>query len=213
MPTFSNPYYYDNAGVKRIEVDNMEKLTLVSTIFHRLFDHITWSKISTCLHVVLKKDRKELVRWLFPSRCYMVKEKKPDKSLQILEKLVSSEVPGLVVTREYPPKIRKKYDLDGTPMVWLSRTGIENALHPEDLPALKRLVEIFTSENNESVIFLDGIEYLIFQTSFETTIDYLNKLREIAYLSNSRMIVPLHADAVSPNQYRALKKVLSCFNN
>ncbi len=144
--------------------------------------------------------------WLDPSECYIMLEKKPRKSFEIFVDLVTHGVSGFVISREHPEKTKRKYKLLKTPVVWLSKIEMENTVSPEDLPKLNFIIGDFTRKNGESVILLDGIEYLITQTDFETVLGHLQELKDVVAMSNSRLIIPLHKDTLPLKEYSFLER-------
>lgn len=137
---------------------------------------------------------------------YIVLEKKPEKSFEIFVDLVTHGIQGFVVSREYSEKIKEKYSLVKTPMVWLSRSERENAITPDDLPKLTFVIEEFTRKSEESVILMDGLEYLITQAGFDTVLKYLQELKDTIILNNSRLIIPIHREALSPKEFSVLER-------
>jgi len=148
----------------------------------------------------------ELKHWLDPAECFIVTEAKPKKSYEMFVDLVTHGVPGFVISREHPEKLRKKYKMSKTPVLWLSRTEVENTLNPDDLHKLNYLVEGFARKNGGSVIMLDGLEYLITQNSFQPILKCLYELRNIIVMNKSRLIIPLHKDALSLQEYSILER-------
>ena len=149
--------------------------------------------------------------WLEPSRGYLVIEKRPKKSLDIFRDLVTHGIPGFIVSREYPEKIKREYMLLRTPVLWLSRYEIEKTLNPDDLPKLNYIINDFTGKCEESVVLLDGVEYLITQIGFESVIKYLQELKDIMVLNRSRLIIPLHKDAIAAHEFGILEKEFAIY--
>ena len=156
--------------------------------------------------VAEKRLKTEFKYWLNPAECYIVTEKKPEKSFEILVDLVTHGIPGFVISRAYPEKIKKKYKLLRTPVLWLSRSGKENAISPDDLPKLNYIIEDFTKKSEESVILLDGVEYLVTQMGFDTVLKFLQELKDLVVIDNSRLIISLHKDALSEKEYSILER-------
>ena len=150
-----------------------------------------------------KKLPKKLEHQLDSSNIYVIVEKKPEKSYKIFRNLVTHGIPGLVVSRMHPGKVRKKYNLMKTPMLWLSWSEIEISMHPNDFSKLHYTFMEFMTKSDQSVILLDGVEYLIMNTSFETVLAYLKELRDILAITNSRLVIPLHKETLSPKEYNA----------
>ena len=143
---------------------------------------------------------------LDPMETYIVLEKKSEKSFEIFVDLVTHGMPGFLISREYPEKIKKKYNLLKTPMLWLSRSERENTISPEDLPKLSYVVEDFTRKSQESVIVMDGFEYLVTQNRFEIVLKFLQELKDIVSLNNSRLIIPVHRETISSKELGNLEK-------
>jgi PAS domain S-box-containing protein len=144
--------------------------------------------------------------WLDSAECFLVPEKKPIRSFEIFVDLVTHGIPGFVISRVYPEKIRRKYKLARTPMLWLSRSEKTNALSPNDLSKLNYIIEDFTRKSEESVILLDGLEYLVTQIGFETVVKHLEDLKDITVVNNSRLIVSVFKGALSEREYSILEK-------
>ncbi|MBU7046575.1 MAG: PAS domain S-box protein [Theionarchaea archaeon] len=144
--------------------------------------------------------------WLKSAEGYLVLEKKPEKSLEIFVDLVTHGIPGFVVSRVYPEKLKRKYTLAQTPVLWFSRSQRENTIGPDDLPKLIYVISDFTKKSEESVILLEGLEYLIIQVGFETVLKSVQELRDIVVMNNSRLIVPFRKDTLSEREYSILER-------
>ena len=148
----------------------------------------------------------EVQRWLEPSRGYIIREKKPVKSFEIFCDLVTHGIPGFIISRQHPERIRRKYRLLKTPIIWLSRLKLKETLSPDDLHKLNYIMENFTRKCEESVILLDGVEYLITQTDFKSIMKYLQGLKDIVVLNNSRLIIPLYENTLTTIEYSIFER-------
>lgn len=148
----------------------------------------------------------EVKHWLEPAEGYIVLEKGHEKAFEIFVDLVTHGVPGFVISRVYPEKLRSQYGLVKTPMLWLSRFEKEDAVSPDSFSKLVYAIREFTRRCGESVILLDGLEYLITQAGFDTVLTYVEDLKDIAVVSNSRLVIPLHKEAISAKEYSMLEK-------
>ena len=142
----------------------------------------------------------------FSEGCLIVKEERPKKSMEIFLKHVSHGFPGFIISREYPEKLKRQFPLNGIHAVWLSRTGTDNSISPDELWELKCAVEHFSKKSRNSVIFLSGLEYLIVQTDFETILNFLDELEVIISANNSRLIMPFHEGTLSADEYAMLEE-------
>lgn len=187
---------------KAITDENVESLEILAGMCAAFID-----RTRTLIEPVAEKTLEtEIKHWLSPSSCYIVTEKKPVESFEIFVDLVTHGIPGFVISREYPEKLKRKYKLQKTPLLWLSRTEIENTLNPDDLSKLIYVIGNFARKSEESVILLDGLEYLITEASFGAVLKHLQEIRDIIAVNNSRLIIPLHKETLSSEDYSFLER-------
>lgn len=148
----------------------------------------------------------EIKHWLDPAEGYIVVEKIPERSFEIFCDLVTHGIPGFVISREHPDKLKKRYNLMKTPLLWLSRLEMGNTIHPDSISKLVYIIRDFTKQSEESVILLDGLEYLITQTCFDTVLYYLQELKDVIVMNSSRLIIPLHKDVLTRQEYGILER-------
>jgi PAS domain S-box-containing protein len=148
----------------------------------------------------------EFTHHLEASDGYIILEKRPRKSLEIFFDHVTHGIPGFIISREYPEKLRRKLKLIKTPMIWLSHSEVENTVSPNDLSKLNYILQEFVKQSKESIILFDGVEYLMTQTDFTTVLKYLQALKDIVVIGNSRLIIPLYEKTLSPKEYSQLQK-------
>ncbi len=131
-----------------------------------------------------EKAKPKPVGELERSFAYLIKEDKSEKSYAYFEKAISQGMKGFCVTRNYPLKIKSKYNLGDTEILWLSNVGKENSLRPKDLEKLSYSLEQFLA-NNSGVILLDGLEYLITNNNFLTVLRFIQSLRDQVAINRS----------------------------
>ncbi len=148
----------------------------------------------------------EMKHWLEPAESYIVLEKGHEKSFEMFCDLVTHGIPGFVISRVYPEKLKSEYRLVKTPTLWLSRFEKGDTVSPDRFSKLIYIVQDFTRKSEESVILLDGLEYLVTQMGFDTVLMYLQELRDIIVMYNSRLIIPLHKDVLSLREFSILEK-------
>ncbi len=148
----------------------------------------------------------EIMYQLNPGECYLVIEKKPEKSFEIFVDLVTHGISGFIVSRESPERVKEKYNLVKTPILWLSRSEREYTISPDDLSKLSYIIEDFTKKSTESVILIDGLEYLITQIGFDAVLKHVQELRDTMILNNSRLVIPVHKETLSVKEYSILER-------
>ena len=193
----------DNKKSRKIVTDeDVKDLEILAGICAAFIDRTRVSIAPVAERVLKTKCR----HWIDPTECYILLERKPEKAFEVFCDLVTHGIPGFIISREYPQKVRRGYRLAKTPILWLSRSEVENTINPDDLSKLGYIVGDFTRKCRESVILLDGLEYLVTQTGFQTVLTYLQELKDIVVMNNSRLLIPLHKDTVSLKEYSMLEK-------
>ena len=111
---------------------------------------------------------RELPSWDI-SDSHMIIEPEPNKGFDEYKKLNQEGFPGMVITRNPPSKILKRYELnkDKTRFIWLSKSGSPKSdevdverISPSDLSGLSSNIGVFLKNNKNGVVFLSGVPYL-----------------------------------------------------
>jgi len=136
---------------------------------------------------------------------YLIKDDRSDRSYELFMTELKKGRRGFCITRNYPVKIRGKYDLGETPIVWLSNVGKEDSLRPKDLEKLNYSLEQFLSQG-QGVVLLDGLEYLITNNNFLTVLRFVQSLRDQAAINNSIMLMVLNPSTLDANELNLLEK-------
>jgi len=139
------------------------------------------------------------------SSTYLVEEDKPETSYQLFSKLLQSGMKGCCVTRNYPAKIRTKFNLVDVPLYWLTNVGKDSAIRPKDLEKLTVTIEQYLSQGGV-VILLDGLEYLITNNNFITVLRMIQSLRDQVTLHQSIMIVAVNSSTLESHQLNLLER-------
>lgn len=149
----------------------------------------------------------ESKHFLEKGHSYLINEEKPIKSNEIFLDLVMHGAYGLYITRRNPEEIRKKYGLEKTPIIWLTREKtINNSVDPRNIVELSHTIKEFIKKTDDGVVLLDGIEYLIIQNNFNEILKFIQSLEDAISLSNSRLIIPLDPSTIGQQELHLLKR-------
>ncbi len=141
--------------------------------------------------------------------CYLVKEKKPDVSYRLFEVLREQKLPGLVVTRQYPERVRRERDLADVRIVWLSHTPGEDFHNPTAIGTLAKVLQKFVEDNNgEGVILLDGLEFLIINNGFLQTLMFVEHVNEFIMQHHGILLLPVSPETLEEKELALLERNL-----
>jgi hypothetical protein len=138
--------------------------------------------------------------------CYLIEEDRHSRSFELFSELISNGAQGVCYTREYPNIIKKKYKLENVPVFWLCYSIGERRINPKSLNQLARDVTKFLHQNDEGVVLLDGIEYLIINNDFNEVLRTLHRMCEAVMQNSSRLIIPLNPETLNKKEVALLER-------
>ena len=139
--------------------------------------------------------------------CYLVKEKKPEVSYRLFEVLMDQKLPGLVVTRQYPERVRRERGLTDARILWLSHTPGEDFHNPTAIGTLAKVLQKFVEDNNgEGVILLDGLEFLIINNGFLQTLMFVEHVNEFIMQHRAILLLPVSPETLEEKELALLER-------
>ena len=101
------------------------------------------------------------------------------------------------------------YGLERTPILWLCRVANQkNCLRPSPPENVAMAVEHFVGLSENSVVLMDGLEYLVAHNDFPSILALLHDLNENISMKNSIMLVPLDPMTLSPKEFAIIQRDL-----
>jgi Protein of unknown function (DUF835) len=139
--------------------------------------------------------------------CYLVKEKKPDVSYRLFEVLLEQKIPGLIVTRQYPERVRRERDLSEARIIWLSHTPGEDFHNPTAIGTLAKVIQKFIEDNGgEGAILLDGLEFLIINNGFLQTLMFVEHVNEFIMQHRAILLLPVSPETLEEKELALLER-------
>ncbi|MGB2581800.1 MAG: DUF835 domain-containing protein, partial [Thermoplasmata archaeon] len=146
------------------------------------------------------------VRELERSFSYLVEEDKPETSYNLFISTLEKGIKGYCITRNYPAKIRSKFNLKDVPIIWLSNVGRDNAIRPKDLEKLSLSLEQFLSQPDGGIVLLDGLEYLITNNNFISVLRLIQSLRDQVAINQSILLIAVNRSTLESHQLNLLER-------
>jgi two-component system cell cycle response regulator len=139
--------------------------------------------------------------------CYLIEEKKPDLSYRLFEMLLQEGLPGLVITRQYPERVRRERGIRDSRILWLSHTPGDDYHNPTAIGTLAKTIGKFIEgHGGECVILLDGIEYLIINNGFLQTLMFVEHVNEFVMQRRALVLLPVSPDALEEKELALLER-------
>jgi len=163
-----------------------------------------------------------------PRGAYLVEDDRSNSAFELFAELVSlplrpdAQIPGkeqsatatleyliprgLVVTREYPDKVREQFGLQVTPIVWLTESPGEQRMAPTSLALITDTLVRFMESNPNSIVLLEGIEYIVTFNEFRKVAKSLDLLNEVAWIAKARLLIAVHPKALDEKDLALLER-------
>ena len=107
-----------------------------------------------------------------------------------------------------PELIKKQYDLQKTPILWLSDIKDSKVFSSSDLLLISKLILDFIVKAEKSVILLDRIDYLIAKHGFQEVLKLIIKLNDRVMVSNALLLIPVDPSLLRAEEFSFLEKEL-----
>jgi hypothetical protein len=163
-----------------------------------------------------------------PRGVYLIEDDKPDSAFTMFAELVTmplrpdAKIPapeesatatleyliprGFMITREYPENLRENYKLQVTPIMWLSESPGELRVAPTSLAVLTDTAVRFMETTPNSIVLVEGVEYLITFNDFKKVLKTLDTLNEIAWINKTRLIIAVNPRAFDDKELAMLER-------
>jgi len=153
---------------------------------------------------------------------YLIKEHSPDASYAIFRYMVmKEEKSGICVTRKSARVLKEKYGLESFSLLRLgkkegssgmlsSALGIsESSISSANLSSLYEKIVSYLEENRNSVMLIDGIEYLVSQNDFKTVMRFIQKLSDILERYEAYLIITISPNSLEPTDMSTLEREMT----
>lgn len=163
-----------------------------------------------------------------PRGAYLIEDEKPASAFRLFSELVTlplspaAEIPGrdvsasatleflipqgLVVTREFPESIRKNHNLQVTPIIWLTESPGDMRIAPTSLAVLTDTIIRFMDNNPNSLVLVEGIEYMVTFNDFRKVLRQLDSLNESAWVTKGRLLISVDPRAFDERELAMLER-------
>ncbi len=144
---------------------------------------------------------------------YLVREPKAERSFRIFTDTISVGVKGLCITRQHPQAVMKKYGLKMVPILWLSTVQGENNIEPTKIGRLSSVINDFISKSEDSIVLLDGLEYLITHNDFHSVLRLMNFISEGIAMKKSCLIISINPLAFNEKELALLERDMTVLDS
>jgi len=149
---------------------------------------------------------------LEPGSVYLIEELKPEISYGLLSTLAGSDAAGLVITRQFPDRVRAERGLPNLRILWLSHTPGDSSINPTALDTISKTIQNFIEHHKgEGVILVDGMEYLVVNNGFAPVLSFIQQVNDIVKEGKAIVLLPLSRGVLEDKQLARLERAVKVF--
>ena len=143
-----------------------------------------------------------------PGHSYLIEEDRPAGSIQLYVKKVDEGYKGLEISRLNPKQVRQEFGAKGE-ILWLTdKDSKTEATIAPSLEVIIHKVEESMAPGEKLVLLVDGLQYLISNTSFESVLRFIRRLIDDFSESNSIMMLSVSPGTLSTQELSILEREL-----
>jgi hypothetical protein len=154
----------------------------------------------------------ELLDRFEDSFSYLIEESRANLCFKIIAEFINKNYKGLCICRTNPNIIKKKYELtdDVNTLLWLTdRDSSKEATISASLESMIYVVEEFIDKSEQSIILLDGLEYLISNNSFNPVLRFIRRLIDKISETTSILLIAVSPKAINEQELKLLERELN----
>ncbi len=181
-------------------------LTRVSAYSDLLDEEVTLNNVKKTLEQYIDKEieHEELKLDVLEGRSYLIKGESVENVFELLNK-IDNDNERLVISRLNPGRIKDEFELKESEVKWL--TDKESEKFETISPNLERLSWLLEKKSKEdSVILLDGLEYLISNVNFEASLKFIRHMVDIVSETKSIFLVIVNPNALEDKEISILER-------
>ncbi len=152
----------------------------------------------------VKIEDEDMPEGIIRGNTYLIIEKKDVFSMKLFKEIVNKGMKGLLVTRQYPEKVRKNHGLKETKMIWLSNVDRENTVRPKNLEKFSLTIEQFLAVE-KGIVLINGMDYLITNNDFRTVLHLIQSLKDQVAINESILFLPVSPNTIEKYQLELLE--------
>jgi len=132
---------------------------------------------------------------------YLFNEYKPNLGLKTFSYNIRKDVATMALTRRHPELLpHDDLDFSETIFYWLTTNQGEFCIDPTNISRLYRIISEFIDDFDKTLIYLDGLEYLISRNSFSTVIKFLYSINDKVMINDTVMLLSTYLETYSSQE-------------
>ena len=114
--------------------------------------------------------------WALPPGVYLAGEDGVSRARELFVKAVREGVPGLLLSRTHPLRVRAETGLRRVPVVWLAHSVYERALPPSETDVILHTVRDCMEQAGELAVLIEDVDCIISCAGYFAALDLLRDI-------------------------------------
>ena len=125
----------------------------------------------------------------------LMKSSRPDEAFHLFKRYLDQGLNGLYITRLIPSQLNK-FHLQDVPHRLLTNETKKHSLRPTNFERIPHILRTHLKNNENSIILLEGIEFLIIQNKFSSVLRMIQALCPIVGTKDAILLLPLNSSTL-----------------
>ena len=144
---------------------------------------------------------------LVKGRAYLFEFASPDRMFESVAQEMAGGMSAFIIARTHPDQIRARYQMMQTPIIWLAQTPGPDRVDPSNVQMLTHVTMEFVRKG-QSVIAMEGLEYLMLNNDLNKVLRFLSQLRDEVIVEGSILLVSIDPRTLTERQRSILEREL-----
>jgi len=143
---------------------------------------------------------------VLPGHCYLIEEERPVYSNVLLARKQGEGYRGLIITRLNPRRVREELKVDAR-ILWLTdKESTQERTIPPSLEMIIHTIQGFVGEGERGFVVIDGLQYLISNTSFDAVLRFIRSLIDELSETTCVLAISLSPDTLKSQEIAILER-------
>ncbi|TFG69887.1 MAG: DUF835 domain-containing protein [Methanomassiliicoccus sp.] len=140
-------------------------------------------------------------------RSYIIVDIDSRRGYNMIRAMGLSGRPALIMTNEFPGKVREQFDLGDdfdVKCMCDSTTDIDSVnIHDLDGDAMET-VSTFLMTTKRSGLLIEGLEAILSENGFEATLAFVKRVNDLSAIHGASVIVPVNKERIPEDEYKII---------
>jgi two-component system chemotaxis response regulator CheY len=141
---------------------------------------------------------------------YLIEEPEPKEAYDIFTAFSITGTPGMIISRTSPKEIQERFKTGPAKLIWLTYNKVPDVecIEPTGSGLLYKRLSEFIQDHERCIVIIDGLEYLISQTSFGGAQKLVQAIHDDVMLTQAIILVPFDKEVLDQKQMHFLSREL-----